>query len=46
MNLGETERELQVEPLQWPQQMPQESAPAREDVPATAPVEATPARKE
>lgn len=46
MNLGEPMREIECAPLQWPQQMPSESAPAHETVPAEIPAETVPAGKE
>lgn len=46
MNLGEPKKELQVEPLQWPTQMPHESHPEPKAVPSEVPAEPVPAGKE
>lgn len=38
MNLGEEQKELQVEPLQWPAKAPEKAVPAPVAVPEEAPV--------
>ena len=45
MNLGEETRELQVEPLQWPQprSLPHEEPATMPQTPATVPAEEVPA---
>lgn len=42
MKLGEPIREIECEPVQWPQQVPDPLRPAQEPAPALEPVEAVP----